>query len=80
MQSGFLEGGTVVNGVHFGPYDALAESYVAFEKWLEKAGFIQSRSAQGLKFSGDFERQLLDRGPTSKRHNSCCWPGQQPGR
>ncbi len=40
MQSGFLEGGTVVKGVHYGPYDALAESYVAIEKWLEKAGLF----------------------------------------
>lgn len=38
MQSGSLEGGEVVKGVHYGPYEALQESYIAIESWLEKEG------------------------------------------
>ena len=39
MQAGFLPGGPVALGIHGGPYDQLAETNAAIERWIEANGF-----------------------------------------
>jgi AraC family transcriptional regulator len=39
MQAGFLPGGPVALGIHGGPYDLLAETNAAIERWIEANGF-----------------------------------------
>jgi AraC family transcriptional regulator len=39
MQAGFLPDGPVALGVHTGPYDDLAETNAAIERWIETNGY-----------------------------------------
>ncbi|HLG57751.1 MAG TPA: AraC family transcriptional regulator [Vicinamibacterales bacterium] len=39
VEAGVLPGGPVVVGVHGGPYEQLAETYAAMERWTEANGF-----------------------------------------
>ena len=39
MQSGVLPAGPVAVGIHGGPYDQLAETNAAIERWIEANGF-----------------------------------------
>jgi AraC family transcriptional regulator len=39
VEAGALPGGPVAVAVHGGPYDQLAETYAAIERWVEERGF-----------------------------------------
>jgi AraC family transcriptional regulator len=39
MEAGFLHAGPVAVGIHGGPYDALAETNAAIERWIEANGY-----------------------------------------
>ena len=39
MEAGFLPAGPVALGIHGGPYDLLAETNAAIERWIEANGF-----------------------------------------
>lgn len=39
MQPGFLHGGAVALGVHAGPYELLADTNAAIERWIEANGY-----------------------------------------
>ena len=45
VEAGELPGGPAVVAVHAGPYDQLAETYAAMERWMEQNGLRPGAAA-----------------------------------
>jgi AraC family transcriptional regulator len=69
MQAGELDGGVVIKAMHFGPYEALNQSYVAIETWMEEEGVSPT--------GANWEQYVTDPGEepdSSKWQTDIYWP------